>query len=152
MFRFFENWTDPFRRHDESMPPPTLLAFYWRYTRQVWPGLAALLVAGLIVALIEVAMYNYLGSIVDLLQTTSPADLLSDHGGTFLWMAFVIVLARPGGWWRRDRTVSCCATTASTRRFGSTSRAAFSASMLRRDGIAICPPVNHVTAKPGADG
>ncbi len=95
MFRFFENWTDPFRRHDESMPPSTLLAFYWRYTRQVWPGLAALLVAGLIVALIEVAMYNYVGSIVDLLQTTSPADLLRDYGGTFLWMAFVIVLARP---------------------------------------------------------
>ena len=95
MFRFFENWTDPFRRHDELMPPPTLLAFYWRYTRQVWPGLAALLVAGLIVALIEVAMYNYVGSIVDLLQTTSPADLWRDYGGTFLWMAFVIVLARP---------------------------------------------------------
>jgi len=95
MFRFFESWTDPFRPHDESMPPPTLLAFYWRYTRQVWPGLAALLVAGLIVALIEVAMYNYVGSIVDLLQTTSPADLWRDYGGTFLWMAFVIVLARP---------------------------------------------------------
>jgi ATP-binding cassette, subfamily B, multidrug efflux pump len=95
MFRFFENWIDPFRRHDESMPPPRLLAFYWRYTRQVWPGLLALLVAGLIVALIEVAMYDYVGSIVDLLQTTSPADLFADYGGTFLWMAFVIVLARP---------------------------------------------------------
>ena len=40
-------------------------------------------------------MYNYVGSIVDLLQTTSPADLLRDYGGTFLWMALVIVLARP---------------------------------------------------------
>ena len=63
------------------MPPSTLIAFYWRYTRQVWPGLAALLVAGLIVALIEVAMYNYVGSIVDILQTTSPADLWRDYGG-----------------------------------------------------------------------
>ncbi|MCB1498210.1 MAG: ABC transporter ATP-binding protein [Bauldia sp.] len=95
MFRLFENVIDPFRPHDESMPPSRLLAFYWRYTRQVWPGLAGLLAAGLVVALIEVAMYDYVGSIVDLLQTTNSADLLKDYGGTFLWMAFVIVLARP---------------------------------------------------------
>ncbi|WP_421726563.1 ABC transporter ATP-binding protein [Bauldia sp.] len=95
MFRFFETLIDPFRRHDESMPPPTLLAFYWRYTRQVWPGLVGLLAAGFMVAIIEVALYDYVGSIVDLLQDTSPADLLSDYGGVFLWMAFVIVLARP---------------------------------------------------------
>jgi ATP-binding cassette subfamily B multidrug efflux pump len=95
MFRWFENLVDPFRQHDESMPPPTLLAFYWRYTRQVWQPLAGLLAAGLVVALIEVAMFEYVGSIVDLLQTTSPSALISDYGPTFLWMAFVIVVARP---------------------------------------------------------
>jgi ATP-binding cassette subfamily B multidrug efflux pump len=95
MFRLFETFIDPFRPHDESMPPATLLGFYWRYTRQVWEALAALMGAGLVVALIEVAMYDYVGSIVDLLQTTSPERLLLDHGPTLLWMAFVIVLARP---------------------------------------------------------
>jgi ATP-binding cassette subfamily B multidrug efflux pump len=57
--------------------------------------LVALLAAGLTVALIEVAMFSYLGSIVDLLQTTNPSKLLSDYGPTFLWMAVVIVVARP---------------------------------------------------------
>jgi len=95
MFRTFENFIDPFRAHDGSMPPATLTGFYWRYTRQVWPGLAALLVIGLIVALVEVALYAYLGDLVDLLQDTQPANLLADHGGTLLWMAFVIVVARP---------------------------------------------------------
>jgi hypothetical protein len=95
MFRLFETFIDPFRPHDESMPPATLLGFYWRYTRQVWEALAALMGAGLVVALIEVAMYDYVGSIVDHLQTTSPERLLLDHGPTLLWMAFVIVLARP---------------------------------------------------------
>ncbi len=95
MFRWFENLVDPFRQHDESMPPPTLIAFYWRYTRQVRPVLAALLVAGLVVALIEVAMFRYVGSIVDLLQTTTPGAILTDYGPAFLWMAFVIVVARP---------------------------------------------------------
>ena len=95
MFRTFENVIDPFRPHDEGMPPPTLLGFYWHYTRQVWPGLVALLVMGLVVALVEVALYAYLGEIVDLLQDTQPADLLAEHGGTLLWMAFVVVFARP---------------------------------------------------------
>ncbi len=95
MFRTFESFIDLFRPHDERMPPATLVGFYWHYTRQVWPGLAALLVMGLVVALVEVALYDYLGQIVDLLQDTRPTDLLAEHGGTLLWMAFVIVIARP---------------------------------------------------------
>ncbi len=95
MFRTFETFIDPFRPHDPSMPPATLVGFYWHYTRQVWPGLAALLVMGLVVALVEVALYAYLGDIVDLLQDTLPADLIAVHGPTLLWMAFVVVVARP---------------------------------------------------------
>ena len=95
MFRFFENLIDPFRRHDEGMPPDTLAAFYWFYTRQLWPVLAALLVVGLFVSLIEVSIFRYIGTIVDLLKTTTPAHVLSDYGPTFLWMGFVVVIARP---------------------------------------------------------
>ena len=47
MFRFFETRIDPFRAHDETMPPANLLGFYWRYCRQVWPYLACLLAVGL---------------------------------------------------------------------------------------------------------
>ena len=95
MFRFFENLIDPFRRHDEGMPPATLAAFYWYYTHQLWPVLAALLVVGLFVSLIEVSIFRYIGTIVDLLKTTTPAHVLSDYGPTFLWMGFVVVVARP---------------------------------------------------------
>jgi len=47
------------------MPPPTLIAFYWRYCRQVWPWLLALMGVGLVVSLIEVSMMRFIGSIVD---------------------------------------------------------------------------------------
>ena len=40
-------------------------------------------------------MYDYVGSIVDLLATTTPGALLADYGPTFVWMGFVIVVARP---------------------------------------------------------
>jgi ATP-binding cassette subfamily B multidrug efflux pump len=95
MIRFFETLIDPFRRHDTSMPPPTLLGFYWHYTRQVWPALAALMTVGLVVSLIEVSIFRYVGSIVDLLKTTNPNEVLSDYGWTFAWMAAVVVIARP---------------------------------------------------------
>ncbi len=95
MFRFFETLIDPFRPHDEGMPPGTLAGFYWYYTRQVWPVLAALLVVGLFVSLIEVSIFRYIGAIVDLLKTTTPDRVLSDYGPTFLWMGFVVVVARP---------------------------------------------------------
>jgi ATP-binding cassette subfamily B multidrug efflux pump len=53
MFRFFETRIDPFRDHDETVPPATLVGFYLRYCRQAWPRLASLMAVGLIVSLIE---------------------------------------------------------------------------------------------------
>jgi ATP-binding cassette subfamily B multidrug efflux pump len=95
MFRYFESLIDPFRSHDDSMPPATLLAFYWRYCRQIWPFLLILMAIGLVVSLIEIAMLRYIGSIVDLLKSTTPSEIFADYGPTFLWMGFVIVIARP---------------------------------------------------------
>jgi ATP-binding cassette subfamily B multidrug efflux pump len=95
MFRFFESRIDPFQSHVDSMPPATLLGFYWRYCRQIWPFLLILMAIGLIVSLIEIAMLRYIGSIVDLLKTTTPSEIIADYGPTFLWMGFVIVIARP---------------------------------------------------------
>ena len=31
MFRFFETRIDPFRQHDDSTPPASLIGFYRRY-------------------------------------------------------------------------------------------------------------------------
>ena len=95
MFRLFESFIDPFKSHDGSTPPATLSGFYWHYTRQVWPALVALMAVGFFVALIETSIFRYVGEIVDLLKTTSPDSVLSDYGPTFLWMGFVVVVARP---------------------------------------------------------
>ena len=75
MFRFFENLIDPFRPHDPSMPPPSLYGFYWHYTKQVWPVLAALMVVGLFVSLIEVSIFRYAGQLVDMLGRTTPETM-----------------------------------------------------------------------------
>jgi ATP-binding cassette, subfamily B, multidrug efflux pump len=95
MFRFFERRIDPFRDHDQTMPPATLGGFYWHYCRQVWPFLAVLMVVGLTVSLVEVSIVRFVGSLVDMLRATSPEHVLRDYRSSFIVMGLVILLARP---------------------------------------------------------
>ena len=95
MFRFFETSIDPFRGHDPNMPPASLVGYYRRYCRQVWPFLVAMMAISLIVALIEVTIMRFVGAIVDILRATPPEQVLEDHGGQFLAMALLILVGRP---------------------------------------------------------
>ena len=80
MLRFFEESLDPFREHDESMPPASLIGYYGRYCKQVWPFLVALMTISLIVSLIEVTILRFVGALVDTLRSTSPDEVLKTHG------------------------------------------------------------------------
>ena len=95
MFRKFETLIDIFRAHDKSQPPAALVAYYWRYCRQTWPFLAALMVSGLFTSLIEVAILRFVGEIVDLLRQTTPERLLTEDGRLFVLMGIVVLLLRP---------------------------------------------------------
>ena len=95
MFRFFETSIDPFREHDPNMPPASLIGYYGRYCRQVWPFLVAMMAISLTVALIEVTILRFVGAIVDILRATPPEQVLEDHGGQFLAMALLILVGRP---------------------------------------------------------
>lgn len=95
LYRRFERLIDPFRDAPERMPPSDVVRFYVYYLRQVWPVFLALLFVGLIVALIEVALFSYLGRIVDLAQGTPPAHFFTQHGPELIWMAVVALILRP---------------------------------------------------------
>jgi ATP-binding cassette subfamily B multidrug efflux pump len=105
MLRFFETCIDPFRDHDPSMPPASLIGYYGRYCRQVWPFLAALMTISLIVSLIEVTILRFVGALVDMLRATRPEGVLEAHGGEFLAMALLILIGRPLASFTRDLIV-----------------------------------------------
>lgn len=95
IFRWFESLIDPFRPAPDSMPPRSVAAFYWHFIRQAWPVFVVLTVVGFFVAIVEVVMFDYLGKVVDLVNTTQPKDLFAQHGSELLWMAAVMLIARP---------------------------------------------------------
>ena len=95
LYRRFEQLIDIFREAPSAAPPDKVLPFYLYYLRQVWPCFAALLVVGLIGALIEVALFSYLSRIIDLAQGTPPANFFQIHSTELIWMGVVALLLRP---------------------------------------------------------
>jgi ATP-binding cassette, subfamily B, multidrug efflux pump len=95
IFRWFESLIDIFREAPEGTPPKTVARFYVYYLRQVWKLFAVALAVGLAVALIEVALFDFLGRVVDMAQKTPAAVFFQTHWRTLLWMGFVVVVLRP---------------------------------------------------------
>ncbi len=96
MLRRFESLIDPYRLQTIEQPPEGLLRFYVHFVKQVWPFFIAILAAGFFGGLIEVALFAFLGKLVDMAKAAaSPAHFFAEHGATLLVMAFVTLIARP---------------------------------------------------------
>ena len=95
LLRWFESLIDPFGPVADDTPPKAVGRFYWYYLRQAWPLLAAVLLVGLGFALVEVALFDYIGRIVDLARGAPVAGFFQQHGRELLWMAFVALILRP---------------------------------------------------------
>lgn len=94
LFRLFETWIDPFREPPDADMPRGGFAFLLYFIRQVrWPFVAMLVLGG-VAALVEVSIFNFLGALVDLLDTGSRETFFSDHARTLLIMAFVVIVVR----------------------------------------------------------
>jgi len=78
------------------MPPSALLSFYWHFVQPIWPVFALILFFDLLAALSEVLLATFLAQLIDLMKGTAvAASFFSDHAGLLLWMAFVVLIARP---------------------------------------------------------
>jgi ATP-binding cassette, subfamily B, multidrug efflux pump len=95
VFRWFERRIDPFPQDPPAQPPRSLYAFCRHYTRgtEPWLLLMALTTAGIAIA--ELALYAYVGSLVDRLGASTPADFLGAERARLLWMGALVLLALP---------------------------------------------------------
>ncbi|WP_140718938.1 MULTISPECIES: ABC transporter ATP-binding protein [Gammaproteobacteria] len=95
MFRWFESLVEVFPSPENRTPPGAVWRFYLHYLRPLWPVLLATLVAGLLLALVEVAMFDFLGRIVDMVAERPGPDFFRRHAVELLWMGGITLIARP---------------------------------------------------------
>ena len=95
MFRWFEKRLDPFPPQEPVEPPRTLVAFCLHYTRGAWPYIAVSAVLTSVIALTEVWMFGFLGSIVDWLSVQNRETFLQTEGWRLAGMAVIVLIALP---------------------------------------------------------
>jgi len=101
VYSLFERWVDPFREPDRLRPPSTTLGFLWHYARQAkWPLAASLVVGGLL-PLVEAGLFYFTGRLVDILDQAgkggverSWSALVQAAGPELLFMGITVLVIR----------------------------------------------------------
>ncbi|KPN21008.1 multidrug ABC transporter ATP-binding protein [Xanthomonas sp. Mitacek01] len=95
MLRWFENRIDPFPPQIPTQPPRTLFAFCMHYVRGSGKWLLLMAAFTALIAIAEVTLYAYVGSLVDKLAEHTPATFLTAEGGRLAAMALLVVIGLP---------------------------------------------------------
>ena len=95
MQRWFESRLDPFPDTPPTQPPATLYAFCRHYTRGAEPWLLLLTISTGLIALAEVALYAYVGALVDRMNAVGAAGFLALEGTRLAWMAALVLIGLP---------------------------------------------------------
>ena len=95
MFRWFEKRLDPFPAEEPVEPPRTLIAFCLHYTKGAWPFIAISATLTACVAMAEVWMFGFLGSIVDWLSAQTRETFLQTEGWKLAGMAVIVLVLLP---------------------------------------------------------
>ncbi|WP_304620983.1 ABC transporter ATP-binding protein [Paracoccus sediminilitoris] len=96
MFGWFERRIDPYPMAEPTMPPATLFRFVLHYSRGAIPWLVLLAIGSAIIAVIELTLFGWLGTLIDRLADTPRDQFWSQQGGTLLMMAVVLLIVLPG--------------------------------------------------------
>jgi ATP-binding cassette, subfamily B, multidrug efflux pump len=96
MFSWFEQLLEPFPADDPVTPPKTLVAFCMHYTKGAWPVILVMAVLTSMIAAIEVALFGFLGNIVDWLTQQSRETFFQDQGTQLLMIGAVALFLLPG--------------------------------------------------------
>lgn len=80
MFSWFEQRLDAFPKGEPKRPPQGLFAFCLYYTKGVWKWLIVMAIFTSLLALIEVSLFGFLGTVVDWLNSNSRETFFQSQG------------------------------------------------------------------------
>lgn len=96
MFSFFERLTKPFPNDAPLQPPEGIIAFCRYYSQGMWKIIAVVSMLSAIIAALEVALFGFLGQLVDWFSAHDRATFLENEMWTLVGMAAVVVIVIPG--------------------------------------------------------
>ncbi len=95
MLQFFERLTNPYPEPEPGQPPSGIYAFCRYYMRGMeWPLLLMALLSSLL-AMLEVALFGFLGQLVDWLSTKQPETFWQEEGDTLTLVGVILLLGLP---------------------------------------------------------
>lgn len=95
MFSFFEKLIQPFPPEHPRQPPKKLFAFCYHYTKGAEIHLALMAILAGATAVLEVSLFKFLGTMVDLLPTVQTDELFSGSSRNVLLKGACILFAIP---------------------------------------------------------
>jgi len=95
IFSWLESRTDTFPSVKPTQPGSTLWGFIWHYTRPFWPMILVCSGLASAVALIEVALFSFLGNLVDWLNNADRATFWEVHGTRLIIMSVLVLVVLP---------------------------------------------------------
>ncbi|WP_421760561.1 ABC transporter ATP-binding protein [Devosia sp.] len=95
VFKWFEARVEPYPADEPTQPPKTLLAFCLYYTKGAKRWLLAMTILGASIALLEVSLFGFMGSIIDWLGNADRATFLANEGWKLGLMAVVLLGVLP---------------------------------------------------------
>ncbi len=95
MFAFFESLLKPFPPEEPKQPPKRLYDFCRHYTKGAGRFLIIMAIMAAMIAVMEVALFQFLGLVVDWLGEHSPETLWEEHKTHLFLMGAVVLFAIP---------------------------------------------------------
>ncbi len=95
MFKRFEKLTQAFPNIEPNQPPSSLWAFCHYYTKGFIRPLIAIGILSTIIAIVEVSLFGFMGTLVDWLANSNPETFLTDNQWTLIGLSIVILVIMP---------------------------------------------------------
>ena len=95
VFKWFESRLNPYPTSEPEQPPSTLLAFCLHFSKGAKRWLIAMAILGAAIAVGEVMLFGFMGSIIDWLSDADRSTFLATEGWKLGAMALVLLIVLP---------------------------------------------------------
>jgi ATP-binding cassette subfamily B multidrug efflux pump len=95
VFRWFEDRLNPYPKGDPEQPPKGLVAFCLHYSKGAKRWLIAMAVLGAAIAVGEITLFGFMGSLVDWLSSADKTTFLATEGWKLWGMGAFLLLLLP---------------------------------------------------------